>query len=194
MRLLSVDKLPEYDELACRVSSWSTVCIKQNSYSVPSRLIGYKVKVRCYEDHIEIFYKGSLQLKVLRLTGKGNHSVNYRHVIGWLVRKPGAFRHYRYRESLFPTLNFRFAYDRLCEVCSERVADLEYLRILKQAATTMESDVDAVLGRLRREDGVPRWRTVIEFCPGSEIKIPDIVREPINLREYDGLLTGVDDE
>jgi len=194
MRLLSVDIVPAYDELDCRVSSWSTVCVKQNRYSVPSRLIGYKVKVRCYEDYIEIFYKGSSQLKAPRLTGKGNHSINYRHVIGWLIRKPGAFRQYRYRESLYPTLNFRFSYDRLCEECSERVADLEYLRILKHAATTMESEVDAVLARLFRENGVPRWRTVVEFCPGREVKVPDIVRAQINLSEYDVLLGEVDDE
>lgn len=194
MHLLSVDQLPEYDELDCRVTSWSTICVKQNSYSVPSRLIGYKVKVRCYEDHIEVFYKGSFQLNAPRLIGKGNHSINYRHIINWLVRKPGAFRQYRYRESLFPTLNFRFAYDRLCEECSERVADLDYLRILKHAATTLESDVDAALGQLFRENGVPRWRTVVEFCPGREVKIPDIVLDPLNLNDYDLLLTEVGNE
>ena len=43
------------------------------------------------------------------------HRIDYRHVIWWLVRKPGAFARYRYREELFPSLMFRRAYDALRE-------------------------------------------------------------------------------
>ena len=50
-----------------------------------------------------------------RLRGQGKHTINYRHVIDWLVRKPGAFENYRYREDLFPTSRFRMAYDALRE-------------------------------------------------------------------------------
>ena len=66
--------------------------------------------------------------------------IDYRHVIGSLVRKPGAFARYRYREHMFPTETFRLAYDALREWKGER-ADVEYVRILHLAATTMESDV-----------------------------------------------------
>jgi hypothetical protein len=30
------------------------------------------------------------------LRGRGKHRVDYRHIIDWLVRKPGAFENYRF--------------------------------------------------------------------------------------------------
>ena len=50
-----------------------------------------------------------------RLVGHGKHAINYRHVIDSLVRKPGAFENYQYREDMFPTSHFRMAYDWLCQ-------------------------------------------------------------------------------
>lgn len=190
MPLLIVDRLPEFDLYEPKVTSWSTVRIARNSYSVPSRLIGEKVKAKCYEDRIEISYHGVPQLTVPRLTGRNGYHVNYRHVIGWLVRKPGAFSNYRYREALFPTLNFRRAYDRLREGCSERVADIEYLRILKHAARTMECEVDKTLAMLCERGELPRWNTVMEFSPRQDITVPEVTIPQVNLNDYDLLLTG----
>ena len=83
------------------------------------------------------------------MRGEGEANVNYRHVIGSLVRKPGAFARYRFREQLFPTMHFRPAYDALREWRGER-ADVEYVRILRLAATTMEMEatVDSALSLL----------------------------------------------
>jgi len=190
MRLLRVDRLPEFDASEPRVSSWSTIRVARNSYSVPSRLIGEKVKVRCYEDRVEASYHGVSQMVAPRLSGRGGHRINYRHIIDWLVRKPGAFRNYRYREDLFPTLNLRVAYDRLREGCSERVADIEYLRILKHAARTMECEVDTVLELLCSEGMLPRWNTVLEFCPQHTVVLPEVTVPPVDLSRYDLLLAG----
>ena len=85
--------------------------------------------------------------------GAGEAGIDYRHVIGSLVRKPGAFARYRYREQMFPTGAFRLAYDALREWRGER-ADVDYVRILHLAATTMESEVDRALGLLL-EAGTP---------------------------------------
>lgn len=190
MRLLKVDRLAEFDLYDPTVSTWSTITVARNSYSVPSRLIGEKVKAKCYEDRIDISYHGVAQMSVPRLSGRGGHRINYRHIIDWLVRKPGAFHNYRYREDLFPTLNFRVAYDRLQEGCSERVADIEYLRILKHAARTMECKVDAVLELLCSEGILPRWNTVLEFCPQGAVAVPKVTVPPVDLRQYDVLLAG----
>src|ERR1051325_5797328 len=35
------------------------------------------------------------------------HRTSSRHVIAWLIRKPGAFANYRYQSALFPTSRFR---------------------------------------------------------------------------------------
>ena len=69
------------------------------------------------------------------------------------MRKPGAFARYRFREQLFPTMRFRLAYDALREWRGER-ADVEYVRILHLAATTMEANVDSALSLLL-ETGKP---------------------------------------
>ena len=190
MKLLQVDALPEFQAYTPSVTSWSTIRVKENSYSVPSRLIGEKVRVKCYEDRIEVSYHGVLQLTAARLQGRSGHQINYRHIIDWLVRKPGAFRDYRYREDLFPTLNFRVAYDRLQEGCSQRVADIEYLRILKHAARTMECEVDTALELLCNEGILPRWNTVLEFCPENDVSVPEVTIPPVDLKQYDLLLVG----
>jgi hypothetical protein len=83
--------------------------VLSNTYSVHSRLIGEKVNVRVYADHLEVWFAQRRVDQFSRLRGRGKHQVNYRHIIDWLVRKPGAFENYRYREDLFPTSHFRIA-------------------------------------------------------------------------------------
>ena len=149
MRELCVAKLPEYVEEDVRVSEWSTVRVKHCADSVPSRLIGEWVRVRIFEDKIEVRYADELQLACERLLGRNRHRVDYRHVIWSLVRKPGAFARYVYREEMFPQLVFRKAYDAIQAVQLGTKGDLEYLRILHLAASTMEADVAAALSALQ---------------------------------------------
>ena len=68
-------------------------------------------------------------------------------VIDSLVRKPGAFARYRFREQLFPMMQCRPIYDALKQWRGER-ADVEHVRILHLAATTMEANVDSALSLL----------------------------------------------
>ena len=63
-----------------------------------------------------------LPQRMPRLRGEGKHNINYRHIIDWLVRKPGAFENYRYRDALFPTHRFRMAYDQLRRTQSSRAS------------------------------------------------------------------------
>jgi hypothetical protein len=190
MRVLDVRLLPEYVKEQPRVTAWSTVQVDRNTYSVPSRLKRQKLVARVYEDHIEIYYHGVYQLSMPRLTGECKHAINYRHVIDSLLRKPGAFRHYKYRSDMFPSDPFRWAYDTLCEHCSARSADLDYLRILSHAAKTMESTVEKALVKLRHRGLVPRWNVVLEFAPGPRPELPELPPLEVNLAEYDHLLRG----
>ena len=111
MHELHVARLPEFVEHEVRVSEWSTVRVKCCAYSVPSRLMGEWVKARVFEDKIEVWYGGKEELSCERLRGDKRHRIDYRHVIWSLVRKPGAFARYVYREELFPSVVFRRAYD-----------------------------------------------------------------------------------
>ncbi|MFC1453250.1 IS21 family transposase [Verrucomicrobiota bacterium] len=190
MRLLDVKLLPEYRPEEPRVTSWSTVQVDRNTYSVPSRLKRRKVQARVYEDRVEIYYLGVHQLSAPRLPGECKHAINYRHVIDSLVRKPGAFRNYKYRSDMFPTEVFRWAYDVLNEHCNARVADMEYVRILSHAAKTMETSVAGALCRLRDRGAVPRWDLVEHICPRQRPDRPDMPVLEVNLGDYDLLLRG----
>jgi hypothetical protein len=127
-----------------RVSSGSLITVERNSYSVNSRLIGEIVEARVFANHLEVWYGGQKLEQLPRLRGRTNYRIDYRHIIDWLVRKPGAFASYRYREHLFPTCRFRMAYDLLKEMAPRR-CDRRYLEILQLAAKEGEARVDDAL-------------------------------------------------
>ena len=182
--------VPEYARYRVRVRRWSTIRVVNRTYSVPSRLIGMEVNVRLYADHIEVYYKERLMESMERIHGTGEARIDYRHIVGSLVRKPGAFARYRFREQMFPTQTFRLAYDALCGWRGER-ADVEYVRILHLAATTMESKVDRALRRLL-ESGLSfdyamvRRQSAPSPPPAPELKLSG----KVDLGVYDRLLVG----
>jgi hypothetical protein len=188
MRPLVVARLPEWSEVEVLVTSWSTIRVKRNTYSVPSRLLGEEVRVRVYDERLEVFYGGQHQLTVERLQGSGGHRIDYRHVIWWLVRKPWAFPRYRYREEMFPSLTFRRAYDALGGGLPERQADIEYLRILHLAASTMESEVEAAVELCLEEGRVPRAEVVKNLVVPATPEVPEIEVPQVDLGIYDALL------
>jgi len=188
MKLLRVERLAEYQEIAVSVTSWSTIRIKRNAYSVPSRLMRERVRVRLFENRLEVYYGNVHQLTCERLRGAGGSLINYRHIISSLVRKPGAFERYRYRGDLFPSLVFRKSYDALCEGLPNRKADVEYLRNLNRAAKTMASDVEAVLESLLSQGKLPLADHVKDLVAPEEPEIPEIAVPEVDLEVYDELL------
>jgi hypothetical protein len=190
MKKLRVARLAEFTEEEARVSQGSTIQVRANTYSVPSRLRGEKVRVRIYDDRLEIFYAQKHQLTVERLCGRGGHRINYRHVIWSLVRKPGAFERYRYREDLFPSLAFRRAYDALSKGLPQRRADIQYLACLKLAVETMECDVEAALEVLLEAGELPTAGAVRDLVQPPVAVVPQLEPAVIDLRSYDSLLEG----
>ncbi len=191
MRPLPAARLPECVEHDVRVTAWSTIRVKHNAYSVPSRLAGEVVRVRIFDERLEVFFGGELQLTVGRLPGRHGHRINYRHIIWSLVRSPGAFERYRYREDLFPSPVFRQTYDGLRAAQAVRTAEVEYVRILHLAASTMETDVDQALERLLAAGTVPTAEAVRSLVAPGRPEIPDVAAGTVDLAEYDGLLAPV---
>jgi hypothetical protein len=144
LRRLPPRRLESSSRFKVRVGPSSTIRVKHNVYSVHSRLIGESVQVRLYGEHLEIWYAQRRVHTIPRLRGEGKHLIQYRHIIDWLVRKPGAFENYRYREDLFPTHRFRMAYDWLTDRQAPG-ATRQYLRILELAARGSETAVDDAL-------------------------------------------------
>jgi hypothetical protein len=147
MRELPERRLESIKRERVKVDSGSLIYVDRNVYSVPSRLIGEQVEARLSMDRVEVWYGQRKVAEMPRLRGRRKHRVDYRHIIDWLVRKPGAFENYRYRDELFPTSRFRMAFDVLKERHGSR-GGKEYLRILELAARESEAKVDEVLRTL----------------------------------------------
>jgi len=193
MKPLTMGLLPDQQEVRPRVSAGGTIRVLNNVYSVPSGLIGKLVTARISEWQIEIWYASQCVDTFPRLIGLKRHQVNYRHVIDTLLRKPGGFRDYRYRDDLFPRLVFRQAWEALQQRFSPRRADLAYLRVLKLAAAGSEQEVAAVLAELLTTAGNWDDTTVAARLPSAPAAAPALQPSAVDLAEYDHLLgPGVD--
>lgn len=90
-----------------------------------------------------------------------------RHIVGWLVRKPGTFEHCRDREDLFPTNWLRLAYDALPEEYGPKRGVKEYLEVLALAAKCSESLVEETI------------RVLLGWCDP-----PNAIRTALSVRTY----------
>ena len=172
-----------------RVSPGSLVTVHRNYYSVHSRLIGEMVEARVLPDTVEIWYADRKVEELPRLRGRGKHRVDYRHIIDWLVRKPGAFEHYRYREDLFPTSWFRLAYDALREEHGPKRGAKEYLEILALAAKRGESVVEETIRVLLGRRDPLNSAGVAELTEqGAPPLLTTVEVEPVSLAVFDELL------
>jgi len=181
-------RLESYKRTRVRVGAGSEIRVDRNIYSIHSRLVGEKVDVRLYAEHLEVWCGGCVVERIPRLRGQGKHLINYRHVIDSLVRKPGAFENYKYREDMFPTSRFRMAYDALRQTTPKRAAR-EYVQILELAARENESLVDDALRLLLEEDQAITLAAVKEWVGRRETARPvtDVQVELTNLSSFDEL-------
>lgn len=196
MRETIIGDLPDYRELMVSVRNDSTIRVSKRVYSVPSRLIGVKLLARIYESRIDLL-EGSQKVARLPLSrGDRGAVIDFRHLIGHLLRKPGAFAGYRWREELFPSLVYRAAYDHLTRAGGE--ADRRYLEVLKVAADEGQTAVENALEQLlcaprvvisakEVKDMLDTWR---------DLKREWRERAPLEvcLSDYDSLLEGWEED
>lgn len=171
-----------------RVRKSSTLRIQNNTYSVDSRLIGEEVEARIYAEHIEVWYAQRQRERLPRLRGRGRHHVDYRHIIDWLVRKPGAFASYSYRESLFPSSRFRMAYDELRQRTSR--CDQEYLKILDLAAKHGETRVERSISDAIDAERPITFEQIEQVVTSNDelASVREVEIDTIDLASYDELL------
>ena len=136
-------------------------------------------------------YVGTSPVFILpRLVGKHKHRIDYHHLIWSLVRKPGAFAAYQYRDELFPTTTFRLVYDRLLTDWPKR-SNQEYVRILHLAATTSESEVETALCLLLEAGTLPTFLAVRDLVHLPIVpSIPQLHTPPLDLSPYDQLISS----
>lgn len=190
MRRLPASQLAEYREYQPMVSSQSLIRVNRHTYSVPSRLIGHMLRVEQHETELKVYLGREFLFCLPRLRTEGSSLVDFRHVISALLRKPGAFMHYRHREALYPTPVFRTAYDRLVADHGERSGVVEYLHVLKLAA---EETLERVEAALREQSAVAgKWRAsqVRERLVPIARKVIELSELTPSLKAYDALLEG----
>lgn len=195
MRDLPSQRLDSFRQITSKVNSGSLIQVLGNTYSVHSRLIGENINVRVHADHLDIWYAQKRVDTFPRLRGRGKHQVNYRHIIDWLVRKPGAFENYRYREDLFPSSHFRMAYDALRDRRSKNAATKDYLEILRLAAYESEAAMNEVLRELVTRDASAETWTVdtvqAALKAHSDVagnSVTDVHIDEVDLNAFDNLL------
>jgi hypothetical protein len=189
MRLLPERRMESCKRERVKVDSGSLIYADRNAYSVPSRLIGEQVEARLYMDHVEVWYGQKKVEQMPRLRGRRKHRVDYRHIIDWLVRKPGAFENYRYRDELFPTSRFRMVFDVLQCQLGKPKGSKEYLKILELAAKDSEVQVDEALRSLLEggieEISAERIEAMLGFHRGDAIR--DVQVAAVDLGLFDQL-------
>lgn len=171
------------------VNAFSLVTVGKALYTVPSRLIGHELRAIVYVEVVRVFLGNTLVLEMPRQAAGGKR-INYRHLVAHLMRKPGAFANYVFRDDLFPTLVFRQAYDRLVEQKPER-ADKEYLSILHHAAMGSQENVEAALQLLLEGGATPCLATVKELTHVNLGALPEIQIPVPELFSYDDLLSYI---
>jgi len=123
-----------------------------------------------------------------RLRGDRGALVDFRHVIESLLRKPGAFIHYRHRQALYPSATFRAAYDRLVEDHGERAGLAEYLQVLKLAADETVEKIEPLLSAQLVQAG--KWHATgvrNQVSPPAR-KFIELASLTPSLSAYDALL------
>lgn len=196
LRALPATRYPEAEESSVRVSSFSTIRVKNHAYSVPARLIGTMLTVELSEQTLVARLNREEVLRCPRSTQ--GPRIDYRHVIASLRRKPGAFAGYQYREELFPRPVFRQAYDALLAADAAHPsaparAERHYIDLLALAAEHGEDGVAAELGAALRAGDAPtaKWvepRVRATSASGSAASASAMPALQPELSAYDGLL------
>lgn len=181
-------RIEDFQTFRLKVGPSSTIRVAHTTYSVHSRLIRERIDVRLFGERLEVWYAQKKVDEIPRQKATDGHFIQYRHIIDWLVRKPGAFQNYRYRADLFPTTNFRIAYDRLCAAHTDRKAEREYLRLLHLAAHESEDRVNAILAVLLGRDSEISSAAVLDLMDTKE-SVYEVTVEEVNLNHYDDLLS-----
>ncbi len=190
LKALPPRKTSDYEEVQVDVTSSSAFTLRKVFYSVPSRLIGQRLRVHLFDDRLECF-QGSTPILNLRRgrpepSGKRAHVVDYRHVIHSLRRKPMALLNLVYRDQLFPRPVFARTFDALLAGLGERPACRAMVELLALAhERACEADLALALQADLDRGVLPDLAALIERFGPKEVAAPDVVVTLPPLALYD---------
>ncbi|HEX7323869.1 MAG TPA: IS21 family transposase [Rhodanobacteraceae bacterium] len=183
----------DFEEVTVQVTSTGGFTLRKVFYTVPSRLIGHRLRVRLYDARLEVFV-GSTHLVTLPRghaspTGKYAQVVSYHHVIHALRRKPMALLHLVYRDQLFPREAYRRAFDRLLEQLPARQACRTLVALLALAHERgCEAELGAALTAGLEAQQLPDLAALqARFAPVAA-NLPNVVVPLVPLTAYEPLV------
>jgi len=182
----------EYEEEDARVTKFALFTVRRVLYSAPSRLIGHRLKVRVFEDHIQAFLGNVCVLEAPRPAlgdRRGGRVIDYRHMLPALKRKPGALVRWRLRDAMFPRSEYAQAWTRLIERLPEARAARIMIGLLELAASHgCEVALAHRLAELLQNDELPNLDELkAQFAPRAAI-VPSVQVELPPLAAYDELV------
>ena len=185
----------DFSEHYVKVTSSSTISIKRVTYTVPSRLIGCALLVHIYDERLVLFYGHEETLTLSRVYGQGVNrarSVDYRHVIHSLAKKPNAFRYSLLRDDLIPSGDFSLLWKKLT---LDGLSDADCRYMVDLLVLTDNYHCEAALGRYVLNGLDANQKPSIEQCRelfgSSNTEMPVIVSQQHNLNSYDCLMGGL---
>jgi len=199
LKALPLQRTVDYTEKVVGVSTSSTILVKRVVYTVPSRLIGEKLRVHIYHDRIEAYLGTTHALTLPRHFSPGKNRrgrcVDYRHVIGSLERKPQAFRYSQIRDDLLPSDTYRHIWEQLDRELDPRVACKAIVGILSLAnrAGCEEELGDYILEKMAANH-VPALHELQRRFEKKKVTIPEIDVLVVSGEEYNILLSSCSPE
>jgi hypothetical protein len=188
---LPARRTAEFEEMPARVSKYAIFTLKGVQYSAPSQLIGHRLMVRQYAQHIECWLGGQCVLRQPRAKPQeGNRhgrSIDYRHLVGALKRKPGAFARWVLRDAAFPRAVYRQTWERLSVQKPEREACKTMVGLLVLAADGHEAQLAQELEQLMELDQLPDLGALTELLAPPKGDVPQVVVVLPTLASYDDL-------
>ena len=192
LRTLPARRTAEFEEVPARVSKYAIFTVRGAQYSAPSQLIGQRLTVRLYSEHIECWLGGTRVLERTRLTHQGGQrhprDIDYRHLIGALRRKPGAFARWVLRDAMFPRAVYRQSWERLSARLPEREACKTIVGLLVLAAEGHEAQLAIELEQLIELDQLPDLLALTALLAPRPGVLPVVTVDLPELAGFDALL------
>ena len=178
LKPLPARRSDDFEERSVRVTGAGGFTFRKSFYTVPSRLKGQLLRMRLFDDRIEL-YGGATLLESLPRGprhGPRTHVVNYRHVIHSLRVKPMALAGLVYRDQLFPREAYRLAFEQLRDARGERVACHVLVELLSMAHERgIEAEIAAALSCYLEARTLPDINELRERFVDVERAGPEVV-------------------
>lgn len=194
LKALPPRRTTDFTLISADVTRNGTVSLDRVTYSVPSRLVGRRLHAHLYDDRIELFCGPDKVMTTTRVRVKHpdrGHSVDFRHFIGNLRRKPGALRYLVYRDALFPTHAYLRAWQALDAAIDARQACRDMVALLDIAANG--NCIDALGQRIEAALDANKLPDIAklkgEFLPTTRARA-DVTIPPPDTKGYNCLLAS----